>query len=118
MAVVVVAYIYVRIVPQCVRVLVDYDVELPHVTIMVMKLSYALVNFWYLLILALPPVALVYLLLRRTSPRFNWLASVVLVLPLVLAILLLGFTAFVLDMPLAGAAHATRRRRQPAGCGA
>jgi type II secretory pathway component PulF len=77
----------------------DRDVELTQATVTILKIGHAFTNYWYLLVLALPLEGVVYFLLRRTSGKFNWLATVVLVLPLMLVILSLVITMFGLFHP-------------------
>ncbi len=100
LAIAVATVVLVRVVPACLQLFEDRDVELPTLTIAALKLSYAFVNYWYLLVLALPIDGVVYFLLRRAAPKINWLATIVLVLPLLLAIVLLGFTVVAVFLPL------------------
>jgi type IV pilus assembly protein PilC len=99
-AIAVVTVVMIRVVPEFLNLFEDYEVELPNVTIWVLQLSFAFVSYWYLLVLALPIDGVVYFLLRRTPAKVNWLATIVLVLPLLLAIATLALTMPALFLPL------------------
>ena len=98
-AIAVLSFGMVVVIPACLITLEDRDVELPAITISVLKLSFIFVNFWYLLVLLLPLDGLLYFMLRRSSRKTSWLATVVVVLPLVLTLALVGFTALAMYVP-------------------
>jgi type IV pilus assembly protein PilC len=72
-AVSILTFIMIKIVPAFVKIFNDFEVELPAMTVMLMKISYAAVNYWFL-IPAIPiGVWLMVKLIRKFKPgRLGW----------------------------------------------
>ena len=89
-----------KVVPQYMRIFEAHKIALPDISKWVLLLSDRAVHWGYLLVPALVPDAIVYLLLARLGPQFNWLASVWAYLILLGTILLLGVLAVAMYVPL------------------
>jgi hypothetical protein len=66
------------------------DVELPSLSILSINLCNFLVARWYVLAALLVPDAIAYFFLARSSLRWNWLASIWAMLPMLGGLALLG----------------------------
>ncbi len=72
-AVCILTFIMIKIVPAFVKIFEDFEVELPTMTIILMKISYAAVNFWYLVPAVPIGVWLMVKLIRKFKPgRMGW----------------------------------------------
>jgi type IV pilus assembly protein PilC len=72
-AVAILTFIMIKIVPAFVKIFEDFDVELPTMTIILMKISYAAVNYWYLVPSIPVAIWLMVKLIRKFKPgRLGW----------------------------------------------
>ena len=72
-AVCILTFIMIKIVPAFVKIFEDFDVELPTMTVVLMKISYAAVNYWYLIPTIPVGVWLMVKLIRKFKPgRLGW----------------------------------------------
>ncbi len=72
-AVGILTFIMIKIVPAFVKIFDDFEVELPTMTILLMKISYAAVNFWYLIPSIPVGVWLMVKLIRKfKAGRLGW----------------------------------------------
>jgi type IV pilus assembly protein PilC len=72
-AVGILTFIMIKIVPAFVKIFEDFDVELPTMTIILMKISYAAVNFWFLVPAVPIGIWLMVKLIRKFKPgRLGW----------------------------------------------
>ncbi len=72
-AVCILTFIMIKIVPAFVKIFEDFEVELPTMTVVLMKISYAAVNYWYLIPTIPVGVWLMVKLIRKFKPgRLGW----------------------------------------------
>jgi type IV pilus assembly protein PilC len=72
-AVGILTFIMIKIVPAFVKIFNDFEVELPTMTVLLMKISYACVNYWYLIPTIPVAISLMVKLIRKfKAGRMGW----------------------------------------------
>ena len=101
LAVVVLIVALVRMVPEFLKLLEEFDAAMPTMTQWVFHLSHVVVQYWYLLVpLGVVIDAAVLFGLRLLPGKARGLSTVWAVVVLVAAILLLGFIILAVALPL------------------
>lgn len=91
----------IRIVPACMVVFEDLDVELPAATQLLMSFSIFVAHYWYLLVsLALGVDAAVFIALSQLPSSLRWVTAAWFTTVLIAMILFAGFVAVALYVPL------------------
>ncbi len=111
-SVVILVEITVFVGPRCCYPLwFDWNLLLPPVSQYTCILSHWIGAYWYLMVLALVPVAIIYFLLARLTYRMNWLATAWGYMVPMGTIVLLGIITTGLCVPFV---NAPRGQHQPA----
>ena len=97
MALLVVIFVFAMALSRCLQFCKEWELKLPDLTIFAFDLSLWMGHWWYLLVLALVPDGIVYFLLARLKPQWNWCAAIWALAPLMVAIALLGLAVVACD---------------------
>ncbi len=98
---VVLLVVFCSVVPKYVSFFEAMNTELPAITILVVKVSYLLANYWYLLVVfGMPADAVAVILLAVFQRKRSWVLSVYSHLILLVAILAMFWVAIALGVPL------------------
>lgn len=93
--------VLLRVVPACMVVFEDFEVELPAATQVVISFSIFVAHYWYLLVsLALGVDAAVFIALSQLPSKLRWLTAAWFTIVLVAMILFAGFVGVALYVPL------------------
>ena len=98
---VVLLVVFCSVVPKYVSFFEATYTELPAITLLVIKLSYLVTNYWYLLVLfGMPADGVVVIVLAVFLRKRNWVVSVYSHLILLVAILAMFWVTVALGVPL------------------
>jgi hypothetical protein len=111
-SVVILVEITVFVGPRCCYPLwSDWNLQVPQISQWTNMLSHLMNAYWYLMVLAIVPDAIIYFLLARLTYRLNWLATAWGFMVPMVTIVLLGIITTGLCMPFASF---PRGQHQPA----